>query len=57
MYRLRRELLWVLYDVGAMSAFPFGILELGDCEAMVGSERGEEWNVRENHGLGNFDDW
>ena len=43
LYRLKRELLWVLYDVGAMSAFPFGILELGDCEAMVGSERGEEW--------------
>lgn len=45
LYRLKRELLWVLYDEGATKAFPFGILELGDCEAMVGSKRGEEWIV------------
>ena len=43
LYRLKRELLWVLYDEGAMKSFPFGILELGDCEATVGSKRGEEW--------------
>jgi hypothetical protein len=45
LYRLKRELLWILYDLGATKAFPFGILELGDCEATVGSERGEEWLV------------
>lgn len=43
LYRLKRELLWELYDLGAMKSFPFGILELGDCEGTVGSERGEQW--------------
>lgn len=43
LYRLKRELLWILYDEGAMKKFPFGILELGDCEGIVGSKRGEEW--------------
>ncbi len=43
LYRLKRELLWILYDEGAMKKFPFGILELGDCEGTVGSKRGEEW--------------
>ncbi len=43
LYRLKRELLWILYDEGAMQQFPFGILELGDCEATLGSKRGDEW--------------
>mmetsp|Transcript_15887 Transcript_15887/g.39881 ORF Transcript_15887/g.39881 Transcript_15887/m.39881 type:complete len:680 (-) Transcript_15887:911-2950(-) len=45
LYRLKRELLWILYDEGAMEKFPFGILELGDCEGTVGSKRGEEWVI------------
>jgi len=49
LYHLKRELLWILYDLGATEAFPFGILELGDCEATVGSERGEEWAVSKSH--------
>ena len=48
LYHLKRELLWILYDLGATKAFPFGILELGDCEATVGSERGEEWVVSQS---------
>jgi len=43
LYQLKRELLWILYDVGAMKSFPFGVMELGDCEQTVGSPRGEEW--------------
>eukprot|EP00536_Pseudo-nitzschia_multiseries_P017391 jgi/Psemu1/299453/fgenesh1_pm.1526_\ len=43
LYVLKRELLWVLYDCGAMDAFPFGKMELADCEHTVGSERGERW--------------
>ena len=43
LYQLKRELLWILYDLGAMKSFPFGVMELGDCEQTVGSPRGEEW--------------
>jgi hypothetical protein len=43
LYDLKRDLLWILYDHGALSKFPFGLLELGDCEENRGSPRSEEW--------------
>jgi menin len=43
LYDFKRELLWVLYDEGHMAKFPFGLLELGDCEEHRGSSRSEEW--------------
>jgi hypothetical protein len=43
LYDLKRELLWVLCDEGCMSKFPFGMMELGDCEEHRGSARSEEW--------------
>jgi menin len=43
LYDVKRELLWVLYDEGHMVKFPFGLLELGDCEEHRGSSRSEEW--------------
>jgi menin len=43
LYEVKRELLWVLYDAGHMKQFPFGMMELGDCEEHCGSMRGEEW--------------
>jgi len=39
LYRLKRDLLWVLYDMGYMDKFPFGLLELADCEEHVESHR------------------
>ncbi|OEU11527.1 hypothetical protein FRACYDRAFT_192277 [Fragilariopsis cylindrus CCMP1102] len=32
LYILKRELLWVLYDLNGMEKCPFGYMELGDCE-------------------------
>lgn len=43
LYDFKRDLLWILYDHGHMSKFPFGLLELGDCEEHRGSPRSEEW--------------
>jgi hypothetical protein len=43
LYDLKRDLLWILHDQGHMSKFPFGLLELGDCEEHRGSPRSEEW--------------
>eukprot|EP00980_Cylindrotheca_fusiformis_P017115 scaffold5259_cov120-Cylindrotheca_fusiformis.AAC.5 len=43
LYDLKRELLWILYDRGHMKRFPFGLLELGDCEEHRGSPRSSEW--------------
>ncbi|KAL3905189.1 MAG: hypothetical protein SGILL_009776 [Bacillariaceae sp.] len=42
LYDLKRDLLWVLYDKGHCSKFPFGVLELGDCEEHRESVRGSE---------------
>lgn len=42
LYNLKRDLLWELYDQGHMAAFPFGLMELGDCEEHRGSRRGQE---------------
>jgi hypothetical protein len=43
LYDVKRELLWILYDLEHMKRFPFGLLELGDCEEHRGSPRSSEW--------------
>ncbi len=43
LYDFKRDMLWILYDQGHMAKFPFGLLELGDCEEHRGSSRSEEW--------------
>ena len=43
LFDVKRELLWVLYDQGHLSKFPFALMELGDCEENRGSPRGSEW--------------
>ncbi|KAG7370557.1 Menin domain family protein [Nitzschia inconspicua] len=42
LYDMKRDLLWILYDRGHMKEFPFGILELGDCEEHRETSRGKE---------------
>lgn len=43
LYDLKRDLLWVLYDQGHLSRFPFALMELGDCEENRGSPRASDW--------------
>jgi len=43
LYKLKRDLLWVLHDAGFMKKIPFALIELGDCEEHMSSERGMEW--------------
>jgi hypothetical protein len=43
LYDFKRDLLWVLYDQGYMNSFPFGLMELRDCEEHRGSKRSDEW--------------
>jgi hypothetical protein len=43
LYRMKRDMLWILHDRGAMTAFPFALMELGECEEHIGSPRGMEW--------------
>lgn len=43
LYVFKRDLLWFLKDHGFMDKFPFGLLELGECEEHVGSARGDAW--------------
>ena len=43
LYKLKRDMLWTLFDAGYMKNFPFALMELGECEEHVGSERGMEW--------------
>ena len=43
LYDMKRDLLWILYDQGHMDKFPFGLMELGDCEENRGSCRSAEW--------------
>jgi hypothetical protein len=43
LYDFKRDLLWVLYDQDCMNSFPFGLMELGDCEEHRGSKRSDEW--------------
>jgi hypothetical protein len=40
---LKRDMLWILHDAGHLSEFPFGLIELGDCEEHRPSPRGNEW--------------
>jgi hypothetical protein len=42
LHDLKRDLLWMLYDGGHMKRFPFGMMELGDCEEHRESNRGNE---------------
>jgi len=50
LFDVKRELLWILYDRGYMSKFPFALMELGDCEQNRESVRGMEecWDGRSN---------
>jgi hypothetical protein len=41
LYRLKRDMLWILH--GCMTAFPFALMELGECEEHLSSQRGMEW--------------
>ena len=41
LYRLKRDLLWCLYDGQYINKFPFALIELGDCEDHCCSSRGE----------------
>lgn len=43
LYAMKREMLWVLYDQGHMKKFPFGLMELANCEENRGSPRSSEW--------------
>ncbi len=43
LYQIKRDMLWVLYDAGCMENFPFALMELGECEEHLSSERGLEW--------------
>ena len=43
LFDIKRDLLWELYGCGAMRKFPFGMMELGDCEMYRASPKGEEW--------------
>ncbi|KAL3762103.1 hypothetical protein ACHAW5_008843 [Stephanodiscus triporus] len=41
LYRLKRDMLWILHE--CMTAFPFALMELGECEEHLSSQRGMEW--------------
>jgi hypothetical protein len=41
--KIKRDMLWILYDGGHMTKFPFALMELGECEEHFGSERGMKW--------------
>jgi len=43
LYKLKRDMLWILYDAKYMIRFPFALMELGECEEHFGSERGMQW--------------
>jgi hypothetical protein len=43
LYTVKRDLLWELKDQGHMTRFPFGLIELGDCEEQCGSDRSNVW--------------
>ena len=43
LYKLKRDLLWQLYDAKCIDNFPFALMELGECEEHLSSERGMEW--------------
>jgi hypothetical protein len=43
LYQMKRDMLWVLYDAKCIKNFPFAMMELGECEEHLSSERGLEW--------------
>lgn len=43
LYQMKRDMLWVLYEAGCIENFPFALMELGECEEHLSSERGLEW--------------
>jgi hypothetical protein len=43
LYKLKRDMLWVLFDAKCIDFFPFALMELGECEEHLSSERGLEW--------------
>ena len=43
LYQMKRDMLWALYDAGCINNFPFALMELGECEEHLSSERGLVW--------------
>jgi hypothetical protein len=43
LYKLKRDMLWILLDEGYLTQFPFALMELGECEEHFGSARGMKW--------------
>ncbi|KAL7496483.1 hypothetical protein ACHAWT_007163 [Skeletonema menzelii] len=43
LYQMKRDMLWALYDAGYINNFPFALMELGECEEHLSSERGLVW--------------
>lgn len=42
LYKLKRDMLWALHESNYMATFPFAMMELGECEEHLGSEKGWE---------------
>ncbi|KAL9180764.1 hypothetical protein ACHAXT_011217 [Thalassiosira profunda] len=42
LYKLKRDMLWILHDAGYMDRFPFALMELGEAEEHLSSPRGME---------------
>jgi hypothetical protein len=43
LYKMKRDMLWVLYDARCIENFPFAMMELGECEEHLSTARGLEW--------------
>ena len=43
LYKMKRDMLWALYNTGYMNNFPFALMELGECEEHLSSEEGLKW--------------
>mmetsp|Transcript_27211 Transcript_27211/g.56689 ORF Transcript_27211/g.56689 Transcript_27211/m.56689 type:complete len:634 (+) Transcript_27211:170-2071(+) len=43
LYQMKRDMLWILHDAGNMAKFPFALIELGECEEHLSSQKGMEW--------------
>ena len=42
LYKMKRDILWILYHEGHMAKFPFALMELGECEEHLSSPKGME---------------
>jgi len=42
LYKIKRDMVWILYDYEYMSTFPFALMELAEAEEHLSSERGME---------------